>query len=227
MNPDGVRDLDLLIPPCVGGLGGVRFGARRDALRGRGGRGAGTPCRAGTPVPSRQPVPRRTPGVRAGPGRRRGPTDGLRCGRCSSVSRAPRCASTARRGGDRARPPRPPRRGAGRRRRDRPRAGPPRGGAADPRGPGRADEPRPRRRRRLGPGRQPVHALRGHASRPAAGLHRSRGARPTPAAIYDAASAPRSRSWGSPPSAAGSVPRWRWSWSTTARSRIWLDTAER
>ena len=120
---------------------------------------------------------------------------------------------------DRPRAAGPAGRGPRRRRGDRRRAGAPDLRAAHLRGRGRADEPLAARRGRRGPGREPVHALRGHESRPAARVHRRGAAGPRDRVLWLRVAAGieaqgvRTGSW------ASSVRRWPSSWSTTGRSR--------
>ena len=117
---------------------------------------------------------------------------------------------------DRAGPPGAPGRRSRRRRGDRRRAGPPDLRAADLRGRRGPDEPLAAGHGRRGAGRQPVHAVCGHAARPSAGVHR----RCSPG--------PRPRLWlrvagmevqGVRTAVGEFGARWPSSWSTTGRSR--------
>ena len=147
------------------------IGARRDG-RHRGGSALYRAADMAAEVERIRVDRRRGPRPRRSPARRRARARAAPAGR-----RVPRCASTARRS-------RPIGRGLlvllgvghGDDDGDRRRARAPDLRAADLRGRGRPDEPLAARRRRRVPGRQPVHALRGHAPRPAARVHGRRAA---------------------------------------------------
>ena len=149
MNPDGVRDFDLLVPATVEALVTERHAAARDAYRREAdGLAGGVHPRArrrrAAPAPVRALL-QRVSRAASGSTTRRSARSGRGWRSCWASDPTTR--------GDRRRP------GAqGRRAPDLPRR----------RGP---DEPLAPRRRRRGAGRLPVHALRGHAAWSPARLH--------------------------------------------------------
>ena len=197
MNPDGVRDYDLLVPASAEALVVERHADGPDALRTRRRRLARGVHRRARGHPAAQPPVRallqRTTG-RVGPGRRRG-RRGDRAGLVILLGVGP--DDTEAIADDLARK------------------------AAELRI-FRDDEGRTNRSlldvggeraRRLA-----VHALRRHAARAPAGVHRRRRRRTSPSGST-CGSPPRSRARRRRWRPAGSAPRWRSSSSTTARSR--------
>ena len=201
MNPDGVRDYDLLVPATVEAL--VTSATRR--------RGPTT-----TRAPRRGA--RRTSASMAPPSHRDP------CGRCCSGVPRERRGSTARSSARSGRAGDP----AGRRAGDDDAAPTPRATdrrAADLRGRGGPDEPLADRRRRRRAGGQPVHALRRHAPRPPAGVHGRRAAGAGRAALPAVLRRPRGRARGR--DAGRSGPRWHVELVNDGPFTIWLDSADR
>ena len=197
MNPDGVRDYDLLVPASTEAI--VRRAARgrptrlrtrrRGLARGVHRRARGHPA-AQPPV---RALLQRTTGASVR-------VDGEVVGEIGAGLVDPAGRRSGRHRDDRRRPRAQDRRAA-----DLPRR----------RGP---DQPVAARRRRGRARRVAVHAVRRHAPRAPAGVHGRGAARARRAAlpaVRRCAPAARRRRW----RPAGSVPRWRSSSSTTARSR--------
>ena len=161
INPDGVRDYELLVPATAEALALERHAGRREPR-----------CREAEAWRATFPSRGRLP---TGP-----------CAPCSSGSAAPRCGSTARSSGRSARAwscssasvAATTTRTADALARRIVRA-------ADLRGRGGPDEPLAARRRRRGARREPVHPLRGHPPGPPAGVHRRRAAGRSPTALYE------------------------------------------
>ena len=141
------------------------------------------------------------------------------------VSRAEVRVDGAPVGLDRAGPAGAPGRRPRRRRGDRRRAGAPHLRAADLRGRRGSDEPLAARHRRRGAGRQPVHPLRGHPARPAAGLHRRR--RPGPRAGPVAARGREDGGAGRPDASGEFGAEMAVELVNDGPFTIWLDTADR
>ena len=199
MNPDGVRDYDLLVPAS-------RRGARRRAPRRRprrvraGGRDLARGVHRASTAVIRAAQPTREGAAPADDGRARSGSTArwsARSGRGSSSSLGVGPDDTEAIAGDLARK-------AAELRIFRDEDGP--------------DEPVAARHRRRGARRLAVHAVRRHAPRSPAGVHGCRAARARRAALPAVRGRAPARS-ASRGDRAGSVPRWRSSSSTTARSR--------